>query len=303
MFKLHSPSDSEISPKSQSPHLMFDSPISNQDDQEPFVPTTSDDEIMKTPENHGSAHLPPIQTDWSVPRDAEFVRYAMASTAANHNHPYHPQSVPIVYHDPPSMMRRAYSSPYAYDSYSLSHTLYPQTQQSNYRIGAPDITTPTGTITPHSSMYTHSHHLSISSATSNQSALSGYSMYPQTSPTSVFRPPRSGEQVEEPQQVRPALTSLPMLRNRPSMTIAERRAESRGSGNHHPAEKKKAKGERIPRKRRLVGVKRKMKYSRTRSGCLCCRQRRVKCDEGKPACQKCSVGNRTVSFFSPLATI
>jgi hypothetical protein len=33
---------------------------------------------------------------------------------------------------------------------------------------------------------------------------------------------------------------------------------------------------------------------RSREGCLTCRRRRVKCDEGKPACAKCSVKSRQV---------
>ena len=43
-----------------------------------------------------------------------------------------------------------------------------------------------------------------------------------------------------------------------------------------------------------AGVKRKMKYQRTRSGCLCCRQRRIKCDEGKPTCKRCTIAKKIV---------
>jgi hypothetical protein len=42
------------------------------------------------------------------------------------------------------------------------------------------------------------------------------------------------------------------------------------------------------------GRKRKKKYSRSRLGCLTCRQRKVRCDEGKPICEKCSDLERVV---------
>ncbi|KAK9479565.1 hypothetical protein V1514DRAFT_328272 [Lipomyces japonicus] len=40
----------------------------------------------------------------------------------------------------------------------------------------------------------------------------------------------------------------------------------------------------------------KIKNRRTRSGCFTCRQRRVKCDETRPMCFRCSKGNRDCKF-------
>lgn len=47
-----------------------------------------------------------------------------------------------------------------------------------------------------------------------------------------------------------------------------------------------------------AGVKRKQKYKRTRTGCLCCRKRRIKCDESRPTCKKCVIAKREVSLAS-----
>ncbi|ORX39793.1 fungal-specific transcription factor domain-domain-containing protein [Kockovaella imperatae] len=52
---------------------------------------------------------------------------------------------------------------------------------------------------------------------------------------------------------------------------------------------------RAPRASR-AGVKRKMKYSRTRSGCLCCRHRRIKCDEKRPVCKRCIIAKRECEY-------
>ncbi|EEA20979.1 hypothetical protein EYB25_008455 [Talaromyces marneffei] len=38
------------------------------------------------------------------------------------------------------------------------------------------------------------------------------------------------------------------------------------------------------------------KHKRTRSGCLTCRSRRVKCDEGRPVCDRCKKGNRSCEY-------
>ncbi|EED20571.1 C6 finger domain protein, putative [Talaromyces stipitatus ATCC 10500] len=45
------------------------------------------------------------------------------------------------------------------------------------------------------------------------------------------------------------------------------------------------------------------KHKRTRSGCLTCRSRRVKCDEGRPVCEKCKKGNRPCEYPQPNARI
>ena len=41
-------------------------------------------------------------------------------------------------------------------------------------------------------------------------------------------------------------------------------------------------------------------FSKVRTGCLTCKQRRVKCDEGKPVCRRCTVGkHRCAGYVSP----
>lgn len=39
----------------------------------------------------------------------------------------------------------------------------------------------------------------------------------------------------------------------------------------------------------------KNKYTRSRTGCLACRTKRVKCDEGRPVCRRCITAKREVS--------
>ncbi|OBT64797.1 hypothetical protein VE03_06498 [Pseudogymnoascus sp. 23342-1-I1] len=39
-----------------------------------------------------------------------------------------------------------------------------------------------------------------------------------------------------------------------------------------------------------------VKHRRTRSGCYTCRSRRVKCDEGRPTCERCKKGSRECSY-------
>lgn len=45
-----------------------------------------------------------------------------------------------------------------------------------------------------------------------------------------------------------------------------------------------------------AGVKRRQKYSRTRTGCLCCRSRRIKCDEERPVCRRCTIAKKQVRW-------
>lgn len=40
----------------------------------------------------------------------------------------------------------------------------------------------------------------------------------------------------------------------------------------------------------------RFKTPRTRSGCLCCRQRKVKCDEQRPQCRRCRDSGRTCVY-------
>lgn len=43
------------------------------------------------------------------------------------------------------------------------------------------------------------------------------------------------------------------------------------------------------------------KHKRTRSGCFTCRSRRIKCDEGRPICERCRKGSRDCVYPSPNA--
>lgn len=43
------------------------------------------------------------------------------------------------------------------------------------------------------------------------------------------------------------------------------------------------------------------KHKRTRSGCFTCRSRRIKCDEGRPICERCRKGSRDCVYPSPAA--
>lgn len=47
-----------------------------------------------------------------------------------------------------------------------------------------------------------------------------------------------------------------------------------------------------------AGSTRKTKYTRSRTGCLGCRVKRVKCDEGRPECKRCVNAKRSVSVDS-----
>ena len=47
-----------------------------------------------------------------------------------------------------------------------------------------------------------------------------------------------------------------------------------------------------------AGNRRRQKYSRTRTGCLSCRTRRIKCDEARPVCKRCIIAKKTVSYVS-----
>ncbi|KAL8833000.1 MAG: hypothetical protein Q9170_004579 [Blastenia crenularia] len=44
------------------------------------------------------------------------------------------------------------------------------------------------------------------------------------------------------------------------------------------------------------------KHRRTRSGCYTCRQRRVKCDEARPVCERCHKGSRDCTYPEPRST-
>jgi hypothetical protein len=57
-------------------------------------------------------------------------------------------------------------------------------------------------------------------------------------------------------------------------------------------------GNPIPTKSGRAGNRRRQKYSRTRTGCLSCRTRRIKCDEARPVCKRCIIAKKTVSLAS-----
>ncbi|CAK9785448.1 unnamed protein product [Cutaneotrichosporon oleaginosum] len=54
-----------------------------------------------------------------------------------------------------------------------------------------------------------------------------------------------------------------------------------------------------PRKSGRLGVKRRQKYTRSRTGCLGCRARRIKCDEARPICRRCVVAKRESDCVFP----
>ncbi|KAF1980057.1 hypothetical protein BU23DRAFT_1417 [Bimuria novae-zelandiae CBS 107.79] len=56
------------------------------------------------------------------------------------------------------------------------------------------------------------------------------------------------------------------------------------------------------RVRRRPGPGDNVKHRRTRSGCFTCRQRRVKCDESHPICDRCRKGNRECIYPDPNST-
>ncbi|WVR05106.1 hypothetical protein IAU60_002118 [Kwoniella sp. DSM 27419] len=47
------------------------------------------------------------------------------------------------------------------------------------------------------------------------------------------------------------------------------------------------------------GQKRRQKYTRTRTGCLCCRARRIKCDEARPVCKRCVIAKKECEYPDP----
>ena len=52
-----------------------------------------------------------------------------------------------------------------------------------------------------------------------------------------------------------------------------------------------------------AGSTRKAKYTRSRTGCLGCRVKRVKCDEGRPECKRCVNAKRGVSRRSLIVVL
>ncbi|QIX01044.1 hypothetical protein AMS68_006561 [Peltaster fructicola] len=67
-----------------------------------------------------------------------------------------------------------------------------------------------------------------------------------------------------------------------------------GSGDVHRAQDSTRKPPRPQRQKSLTSEQ--TKHRRTRSGCYTCRQRRVKCDEGRPICDRCRKGKRDCTY-------
>lgn len=53
-----------------------------------------------------------------------------------------------------------------------------------------------------------------------------------------------------------------------------------------------------PHQQDRVIRRKKIMYTRTRTGCLTCKRRRVKCDEGKPGCNNCLKSNRKCDGYA-----
>lgn len=73
--------------------------------------------------------------------------------------------------------------------------------------------------------------------------------------------------------------------------------EASGSGNENKA------AAAAQSKTGRAGNKRRQKFTRTRTGCLCCRSRRIKCDEGRPTCKRCIIAKRVVCPSSHMASL
>nr|XP_018263926.1 uncharacterized protein I303_03802 [Kwoniella dejecticola CBS 10117]OBR86084.1 hypothetical protein I303_03802 [Kwoniella dejecticola CBS 10117] len=58
-------------------------------------------------------------------------------------------------------------------------------------------------------------------------------------------------------------------------------------------------GGEVPKTSGRSGQKRRQKYTRTRTGCLCCRARRIKCDEGRPTCKRCIIAKKECQYPDP----
>ncbi|KAL8776857.1 MAG: hypothetical protein Q9213_008106 [Squamulea squamosa] len=59
----------------------------------------------------------------------------------------------------------------------------------------------------------------------------------------------------------------------------------------------------IPVSHRASSAIEHIKHRRTRSGCYTCRQRRVKCDEGRPQCARCHKGSRSCTYPPPRSKV
>ena len=98
----------------------------------------------------------------------------------------------------------------------------------------------------------------------------------------------------------PALTTqveFPSANSTPNGTPSgsEVDADHEHDGDHEQDhEQVDENGNPVPTKSGRAGNRRRQKYSRTRTGCLSCRTRRIKCDEARPVCKRCIIAKKTV---------
>ena len=74
--------------------------------------------------------------------------------------------------------------------------------------------------------------------------------------------------------------------------------DSNDNSHSHGSASSLVKREKEEGKSSRAGLKRRQKYRRTRTGCLCCRSRRIKCDEARPVCRRCVIAKKTVRSAS-----
>ncbi|KAF1830038.1 hypothetical protein BDW02DRAFT_121907 [Decorospora gaudefroyi] len=98
-----------------------------------------------------------------------------------------------------------------------------------------------------------------------------HGMYPPTLPDNPFQPGAPGQFV-------------PYTENLIQPTYVDQYEDASGSAGSARGGNGRA------RRRPVPGDQ--VKHRRTRSGCFTCRQRRVKCDEGRPVCERCAKGSR-----------
>jgi hypothetical protein len=103
--------------------------------------------------------------------------------------------------------------------------------------------------------------------------------------------------------VSPAASSYNLngLMNHPSPYAAAAAAAGHplGSASSSPGNTPGLYGDLTDMRNGLAGptAPRKTKYTRSRTGCLACRVKRVKCDETRPVCKRCVGAKRDVSIF------
>ncbi|KAF7306103.1 Zn(2)-C6 fungal-type domain-containing protein [Mycena chlorophos] len=67
--------------------------------------------------------------------------------------------------------------------------------------------------------------------------------------------------------------------------------QSHGHGHHHSPHSPVA-----PSPRQETTTRKRPKYTRSKTGCLTCRVKKIKCDEAKPVCMRCAHGQRDCNW-------